>query len=93
MTVTDDCKSVTDDSYSILTHTIQVTHTPLTKRFEPPVYKPDRLTKLSPKLDLVSNLSSRDLIVPKRSLLSGSLLFARIKTHRHPDPALLYPRH
>ena len=60
--------TVTDDSHSILTHTIQMTHRLLTKRFEPSVDKSDCLTKLSLKLDLVSNLSSRDLIIPKRSL-------------------------
>ena len=85
--------TVIDDSYAILTHTVQVTHTLLTKRFEPPVYKPDRFTKLSLKLDLVSNLSSRDSIIPKRSLPSRSLLFTRTKTHRHQDPTSLYHRH
>ena len=48
--------TVIDNLYLILTHTVQMTHTPLTKQFEPFVYKPDHLIKLSLKLDLVSNL-------------------------------------
>ena len=44
-----------------------MTHESLTKQFELSVYKPDRLIKLSLKLDLVSNLSSHDLIIPKEA--------------------------
>ena len=47
-----------------------MTHEPLIKQFEPPVYKPDHFIKLSLKLDLVSNLSSCDLIIPGEAFSS-----------------------